>query len=46
MLPVVPFAVAKLDVDAFVVLEFRVAKLAVVPKRVPIVAEVKLAMAE
>ena len=35
----------KLEVEALVVEAFKVAKLAEVPKRVPIVAEVKLAMA-
>ncbi len=39
------FAVSELVVEAFVVDAFKTAKLAVVPKSVPIVAEVKLAMA-
>jgi hypothetical protein len=37
--------VAKLEVVEFVVDAFKTAKLAVVPNKVPMVAEVKLAMA-
>lgn len=43
--PVVPLNVTALDVVALVVEAFRVAKLAVVPNSVPMVAEVKLAIA-
>jgi hypothetical protein len=45
MFAVVMFAVSVLVVEALVVDAFKVAKLPVVPNSVPIVAEVKLAMA-
>jgi hypothetical protein len=44
MFPVVPLKVTALDVVALVVEAFRVWKLPVVPKSVPIVAEVKFAI--